>query len=232
MATRGKKYVKIAKGKNVNEVTLSEAIKEVKKQSYSTFTGTVEMHLVINLPKDKDPKSIKGSISLPHSAGKTKTVYVFTSAENVAKAEKAGADKVGLEELIKEVQSGKIGFDIAIATPDIMAKLAVLGKELGPKGLMPNPKTGTVSKAEDLEETIKAFKKGKQTFAADAQGGVHMNVGKLDMEDSMIVENITKSIEAICDVFGKSANSLIKGSYLAPTMGTSIKFKLDSSEIE
>lgn len=232
MAKRGKKYLKVKEIRKTEEFTLENAVKEVKKLSFSKFTGTLELHLAVNLPKDKDPKSIKGSLSLPHSVAKTKTVYVFTSPENVKKAEEAGADKVGLEELVKEIKDGKINFDVAIATSDVMPKIAVLGKELGPKGLMPNPKTGTVTSSDTLEDTIKEYKKGKMTFAADAQGGIHINVGRLDMEDAQLLENIDKALSTIEEVFGKSSNSLVKVAYLAPTMGPSIKVKFAKKEVE
>ncbi|MCC7290017.1 50S ribosomal protein L1 [bacterium] len=232
MAKRSKTYLKTKEKRNRKEHTLEEAVKAVKSLSYSKFVGTVEMHLVVDLPKDKDPKSIKGSIALPYSAGKTKTVYVFTSPENSAKAEAAGADKVGLEDLIKEVQSAKAVFDVAIATPDVMAKIAILGKELGPKGLMPNPKTGTVASPAELEETVKAYKKGKQTFGADEQGGIHMNVGKIDLEEDKLIENINKAVSAVEEVFGKSASQLVRIGYLAPTMGPSVAFKFAKPESE
>lgn len=232
MARRGKKYVKLATGKKKDvEYTLAQAVAEVKKNSYSKFDGTLEMHLVVNLPKDKDPKSVKGSLALPYSAGKEKKVYVFTTPENIAKALSAGADKAGLEDLVKEVQSGKVDFDIAIATSEVMPKIAVLGKELGPKGLMPNPKTGTVAHADTLEETVKAYKKGKQTFTVDMQGGVHLNVGKLSMSDENLLENIALAISTVEEVYGKSTNLIVKG-YLAPTMGRSVKFKIEKQVVE
>lgn len=230
MARRGKKYLKIREQKKFTEFTLENAIKEIKKLTFSKFVGSAELHLAVNLPKDKDAKSIKGSVSLPYASGKEKTVYVFTSPENVKKAESAGADKVGLEELVKEIKDGKIDFDVAIATPDVMAKIAVLGKELGQKGLMPNPKTGTVASVEKLEETIKAFKKGKLTFSADAQGGIHMGVGKLDLTDEKIIENINVAIKAIEEIFGKPFHQFIKRSFLSSTMGVGIKVAFKKTE--
>lgn len=231
MARRGKKYIKLASSSSKNELPLIEAIKKVKTLSYSKFDGTVELHLSVNLPKDKDPKSVKGSLSLPHSTAKEKKVYVFTTPENVDKAIKAGADKAGLEDLIKEVQSGKLEFDVAIATPDVMVKLAVLGKELGPKGLMPNPKTGTVSQPANLEETVSEYKKGKQTFRVDEQGGLHINVGKLSLTDEQLVENVNKALQTVHDVYGKTVN-LVTKIYLAPTMGKSVKVKIEKANEE
>ena len=228
MAKRGKKYVDITKKKVVKEYSLVDAIKEVKKLSYSKFEGTMELHVAVTLPKDKDAKAIKGSISLPNaSAKKAVRVAVFTNEAMFKKAKAAGADLVGLEDLIKEVQSGKINFDIAIATGDVMAKMAVLGKELGPKGLMPNPKTGTVVSDNTLEDTIASYKKGKQTFAADAQGGVHMNVGKLSLDDAKLIENIHAAVGAIEEVIGKPYNIVFRKVTLSPTMGLSVKVKYE-----
>lgn len=223
MSKRGKKYIEISKKKDTKEYELVEGIKKLKELSYSKFPGTVEMHLKVTLPKDKDPKSIKGSLSLPHGSGKGKKVAVFASEQFQKIAKDAGADIVGLEDLIKDVQAGKMPFDIAIATPDVMPKIAVLGKELGPKGLMPNPKTGTVASGDVLAKTIGEYKKGKLTFSADAQGGIHLNVGKLDLEPEKIVENINKAIIAVEEVFGKPYNQFVKKITLAPTMGPSVK---------
>ncbi|MBI2356652.1 50S ribosomal protein L1 [Candidatus Dojkabacteria bacterium] len=225
MARRGKKYISIAKKVERKEYTLAQAVKAIKASSYSTFVGSAELHVSVNLPKDKDAKSIKGAVTLPHSVAKKVSVYVFTTPENAKVALEAGADKAGLEELVKEVQSGKINFDVAIATPDVMAKIAALGKELGPKGLMPNPKTGTVTT--DVAGTVSAYKKGKMTFKADSNGGIHVGVGKLSLEDAQIVENITTAVTAIEEALGKQLSTIVKSTYLAPTMGKAVKFKFE-----
>lgn len=225
MARRGKKYINIAKKAETKEVTLAQAIKAVRAASYSSFVGTAELHVAVNLPKEKDAKSIKGAVSLPHSVAKKISVYVFTSPDNVKAALEAGADKAGLEELVKEVQSGKINFDVAIATPDVMAKIAALGKELGPKGLMPNPKTGTVTN--DVSGTVSAYKKGKMTFKADSKGGIHIGVGRLSLEDAQIVENIKVATTAIEEALGKPFSTIVTKTYLAPSMGKAVKFKFE-----
>jgi large subunit ribosomal protein L1 len=223
MARRGKKYKQIREKRDTKEYSLEDAIKKVKPLSYSKFTGSLELHIAITLPKDMDAKSVKGAVALPHSSGESSTrVYVFTSPDGAAKAKKAGADAAGLEDLIKEVQSGKINFDVAIATPDAMPKIAVLGKELGPKGLMPNPKTGTVT--EDIEKTVAEYKKGKQTFATDEQGGIHVSVGSLDMEDEKLIENIKTVFTAVETAVGKQFAAVVRKLHLAPTMGPSVKF--------
>ncbi len=222
MAKRGKKYNQIKTKRPAQELSLESAIKEVRKLSYSKFDGSVELHVATNLPKDTDAKSVKGSVSLPHSSGSTAKIAVFTTPDKADVAKKSGADIVGLDDLIKDIKAGKIEFDVAIATPDVMAKIAVLGKELGPKGLMPNPRTGTVT--EDLETTVGEYKKGKINFSADAQGGIHMKVGSLKMDDNQIVENINTAFTSIFSALNKQSQSVIRRSHLAPTMGPSVEF--------
>jgi len=223
---RGKKYIEVRKKKETESLVFKDAIRKIKELNYSKYTGSLEMHISINLPKDKDPKSIKGTYTLPHSTESQVRIAVFTTPENVEKAKKAGADKAGLEDLIKEVQNGNIDFDIAIATPSTMPTIAVLGKELGPKGLMPNPKTGTVT--EDIEKTITEYRKGKQTFKADDQGGIHIKIGKLDLEDEKILENIKVVIPAIEEALGKPLQMLIKKIVLSGTMSPSVKIKYEA----
>lgn len=228
MAKRGKKYNQIKTKRTSQEVSLEKALKEVRKLSYSKFDGSVELHVATSLPKDTDAKSVKGSVSLPHSSGTTVKIAVFTTPDKVEVAKKAGADIVGLDDLVKSIKGGKVDFDVAIATPDVMAKIAVLGKELGPKGLMPNPRTGTVT--EDLEKAIKEYKQGKTNFSADAQGGLHMKVGSLKMDDNQITENINTAFTAIFTAIGKQSSNVIRKSYLAPTMGPSIQFTYEVQE--
>ncbi len=225
MATRGKKYKNAVKAKSHDAVSILEGIKHVKKSTYSSFTGSAELHLVINLPKDKDAKSVKGSVTLPHGEKKEVKIAVFSTPENVKLALTAGATKAGLEDLMKEVQSGKIDFDVAIATPDVMPKIAVLGKVLGPKGIMPNPKTGTVTT--DVEKTIKAYLGGKMDFKADAQGGIHLSAGKLSLDDDKLIENINALLKSVEEAYGKGLITLVKDAYLAPTMGKSIRVRVE-----
>ena len=220
---RGKNYKKITKDLDRSKTySLEEGIKKVKGLSYSKFTGSSEIHIDINLPKDKDPKSIKGSVSLPYSSStKSVKVAVFTTADRDEEAKKAGADIVGLDKLMKDVKDGKIEFDVAIATPSVMPQIAVLGKELGPKGLMPNPKLGTVT--DDIKSVVEEYKKGKQTFSCDISGVIHMSVGKLDMEDEKLIENIHEVISAVEIAIGKGYVQGIRRMHLAPTMGPSVK---------
>jgi large subunit ribosomal protein L1 len=229
MAKRGKKYVNLVKklGTDKSALKITEAIKQVKKQSYSKFTGTVEMHVAIFVPKDKEAKSIKGSIALPFPMEKKVRIYVFTTPENVDAAIKAGAEKAGLEDLVKEIKAGTINFDVAIATPDVMPKIAVLGKELGPKGLMPNPRNGTV--AMDVVKAIGEYKKGKLNFACDDSGVLHYVIGKIDSEDTKMIENANACIAKTEEILAKPAKQIIKSVYLAPSMGPSVKVELEAA---
>lgn len=226
MAKRGKKYVDMAKKATTNVLPLVDAIKAAKKNSYSKFIGTIGLHVCVNVPKDKEARSLKGSLALPYSTEKKIRIAVFTSTENVQAAKDAGADLVGLEELVKDVKAGKIDFDLAIATADVMPKLAILGKELGPKGLMPSPKNGTVTA--DVAATVAEYKKGKLNFACDQSGVFHLAVGKAAFEDEKIAENVKACIAKIAEVTGKSVSATVKNVYVAPTMGKSIKVSIDS----
>ncbi len=227
MPKRGKKYIKCLEKKQDKVFNLDDAIKEVKKTSYSSFTGSIELHIALKKTKDKDPSSVKGSVSLPYSESKKITIAVFTTPENEKKAKDAGADLVGTEDLMKEVKKGNVKFDIAIAEPSIMPQIAQIGKELGPKGLMPNPKTGTVT--EDFVSAISEYKKGKTNFAADKNSVIHIAVGKTDLDDEKIKENILEVFKAIENAFNKKELNLIsKSIHLAPTMGTSVKLEFSN----
>ena len=227
---RGKKYTKAVKGLDRTVAyTVESAVKEAKKTSYSSFVGTLEVHFDVKIPKDKDPKSIKGALALPHSSGsKNVKVAVFATPDMDKVATDAGADFVGLDNLIKDVKAGKIEFDIAIATPSAMPKIAILGKELGPKGLMPNPKNGTVT--DDIEKAVSEYKKGKQTFACDTSGVIHMSAGKLDMDDDKLIENVHACVVALEEVLGKGYLQSFDRMHLAPTMGPSFKIQYSKPE--
>ena len=227
---RGKKYTKLAKDLDRTlTYSVEDGVKKVKGLSYSKFTGTLEVHFDIKVPKDRDAKSIKGAYSLPHSSGNTDVkIAVFTAADKEEAAKKAGADFVGLENLIKDVQAGKIDFDIAIASPDVMPKIAMLGRELGPKGLMPSPKNGTVT--DDVVSAVEEYKKGKQTFACDESGVIHLVAGKLDMDNDKLIENVHACVAVVEDVLNKSYTQAINRMHLAPTMGSSVKIEYAKPE--
>ncbi|NLZ24549.1 50S ribosomal protein L1 [Candidatus Dojkabacteria bacterium] len=227
---RGKKYRKVAENLDRTKIySLEEAVTKVKETSYSSFVGSLEAHFNIKIPKDTDPKSLKGALTLPHQTDVKKIVIaVFTTPEKEKEAKEAGADYVGLDNLIKEIQAGKISFDIVIASPSVMSKIAILGKELGPKGLMPNPKSGTVT--DNIAETVKEYKKGKQPFSCDSTGVIHIKVGRLDMEDEKLIENIHATVDAIEQVIGKQYPQAVSKLHITPTIGPS--FKVDYKKKE
>ncbi len=219
---RGKKYKKSVKDLDTNKVySLEEGIKKAKELSYSKFVGSLELHADIKVPKDKDPKSIKGSLSLPHSDGSSNVKIAVFTKDKQDEAKKAGADFFDFDKLVKDVKEGKIEFDVAIATPSVMSEIAILGKELGPRGLMPNPKVGTVT--EDIATVVEEYKKGKQTFECDPSGVIHIKVGKLDMEVKELVDNVHEAVKAIESAVGKNYEQAINKLHLAPTMGHSVK---------
>jgi large subunit ribosomal protein L1 len=223
---RGKKYQKILEKQLDKLVSLKDAVENVKKLSYSKFDGTIELHVVTILPKDKDPKSIKGSVSLPHMESKSSKIAVAVPAHLEKTAQDAGADIYKFEELMEGIKAGKIEFDILLATPDMMAQLAVHGKALGPKGLMPNPKNGTVVTAEKLTDVVGEFKRGKLVYKADSAGGIHVAVGKVSYANEKIEANVKEMIAAVVSLLGKSKEYVIKKAFLAPTMGPSVSFDI------
>ena len=220
---RGKKYIDSIKNYDPRKVyELKEGIEKVKDLSYSKFVGTLEVHADVIVGKDIDAKSIKGTYTLPHSSGDVDiTIAVFCPPELEKDIKKAGADIVGMDKLTKDVKAGKIDFDVAIATPSVMPDIAVLGKELGPRGLMPNPKSGTVT--DNLVETIKEYKQGKQNFTCDEGGTIHLRAGKLDMDTQDLIENIHTCVKAIENALSKPYEQAIRKLYLAPTMGASVR---------
>lgn len=223
---RGKKYQKISEKQLDKVVSLKDAVENVKKLSYSKFDGTVELHIVTILPKDKDPKSIKGSVSLPHMESKSSKIAVAVPAHLEKAAQEAGADIYKFDELMDGIKTGRIDFDILLATPDMMAQLAVHGKALGPKGLMPNPKNGTVVTPDKLSAVVGEFKRGKLVYKADSAGGIHVAVGKVSYANDKIEANVKEMITAVVSLLGKSKEYVIKKAYLAPTMGPSVTFDI------
>lgn len=221
MASRGKNYRDVLTKVEHKPYALPDAIKKAKEVSYSTFPASIELHFAMVLPKDKEAKSIKGSLSLPHPI-KTEEVHiiVFCEKDDIDAAKNAGAIEAGLDDLIKKVQDGWSDFDVALAKPSVMGQIAVLGKQLGPKGLMPNPKTGTLTT--DIVQSIGEFKKGKTKFASDAGGVVHIVVGKADVDNEKIAENINAALTAIADTLNKPLPTLVKSITLSPTMGPSV----------
>jgi large subunit ribosomal protein L1 len=201
---------------------LNEAVELVKKSAKAKFDETVELHIRLSIDPKKSDQIVRGTISLPHGIGKSRKVVVVAKGEKIKEAEAAGADEAGTEDLIEKISKGWLDFDVLIATPDTMKDLSKLGKVLGPKGLMPNPKAGTVTF--DLAKTVKEIKLGRVEYKNDSYGIIHSAAGKASFSQEKLVENIKSLILAV--IRSKPATS--KGQYLksisiSSTMGPGIK---------
>jgi large subunit ribosomal protein L1 len=217
----------IEKTKNKIYSSLDEAIQILKETATTKFVESVELHANLNIDPKYADQQLRTTVTLPHGVGKQLTIAVLTNDENFSEAENAGADIVGNNELIENITKGNIDFDLLIATPNMMPKLAKLGRVLGPKGLMPSPKSGTVSST--LEATLTEFKKGKFEYKADKTGVVHVSFGKSDFTEIQLVENL----QALYNSIEKNRPSGVKGKYfknlfICTTMGPSIKLDLNS----
>ncbi len=217
----------IEKTKNKIYSNLDEAIQILKETATTKFVESVELHANLNIDPKYADQQLRTTVTLPHGIGKQLTIAVLTNDENFSEAENAGADIVGNNELIENITKGNIDFDLLIATPNMMPKLAKLGRVLGPKGLMPSPKSGTVSTT--LEATLTEFKKGKFEYKADKTGVVHVSFGKSDFTELQLVENL----QALYNSIEKNRPSGVKGKYfknlfICTTMGPSIKLDLNT----
>lgn len=229
MKKKSKKYQealkKIEKGK---AYPLEEAVKLVKETSTSKFDGTVEIAVRLNLDTKKNDQQLRGAIVLPHGTGKSKKVLVLAKGDAAKAASSAGADYVGDTDMIEKIEKENFfDFDVIIATPEMMPLLGKLGKVLGPKGLMPNPKTGTVTT--DTKKAVEDVKKGRVEYRTDSYANVHALVGKVSFDDEKLIDNI----KAFMDVIKKSKPQAAKGIYLknvtiTSTMGPGIKVDLTS----
>jgi len=226
---RGKKYVEAAKKIEKSKLyTKEEAVKLVKETSTSKFDGTVEVAVRLNLDTKKADQQLRGAIVLPNGTGKTKKVLVVAKGDNAKKAKDAGADFVGDIDILEKIEKENwFGFDVMIATPDMMPLLGKLGKVLGPKGLMPNPKTGTVTT--DVVSAVEAVKAGRVEYRTDSFGNVHSIIGKASFTEKQLVENL----DAFMAVILKAKPSSVKGDYvknisITTTMGPGIKILLNS----
>ncbi|MBM7561784.1 50S ribosomal protein L1 [Fusibacter tunisiensis] len=224
MPKKGKAYQTSSKLVDRNKLyELDEAIKLVKETAKAKFDETIEMHIRLGVDGRHADQQVRGAIVLPHGTGKTKKVLVVAKGEKAQEAENAGADFVGAEDIIAKIQSENwFDFDIIVATPDMMGQLGRLGRVLGPKGLMPNPKSGTVTF--DIEKAVKEIKAGKVEYRLDKTNIVHVSIGKASFEEKQLSENLQALIEAL----NKAKPAAAKGTYLksvtvASTMGPGIR---------
>jgi len=204
-----------------------EAIELAKKMAYARFDETVELHLRMGVDPRNASQQVRGVVLLPHGLGKTVRVLVFAQGEAETIAKTAGADFVGGDELVKKIEDGWVDFDTAIATPDMMGRVGKLGKVLGKRGLMPNPKSGTVVAAADLPRVIGDARKGRVEFKLDRTAIIHVPLGKVSFEDDKLMDNLTVVIEAVVKAKPSGAKGqYIKTASLTTTMGPGIKLDL------
>ncbi|CAH0347499.1 50S ribosomal protein L1 [Bacillus sp. CECT 9360] len=227
MAKKGKKYLEAVKLVDSSKAySVTEAIDLAKKTNSTKFDATVEVAFRLGIDPKKADQQIRGAVVLPNGTGKTQRVLVFAKGEKAKEAEAAGADYVGDSEYITKIQQGWFDFDVIVATPDMMGEVGKLGRVLGPKGLMPNPKTGTVSF--DVTKAVNEIKAGKVEYRADKAGIIHVPIGKVSFEDNKLVENL----ETIYETLMKAKPAAAKGTYMktvsvTTTMGPGVK--VDSS---
>lgn len=226
---KGKKYIEAAKKVEKNKAyTKEEAIKLVKETSYSKFDASVEVAMRLNLDTRKADQQLRGAVVLPKGTGKTKKVLVIAKGDAAKAAKEAGADYVGDTDMIEKIQKENwFDFDSLIATPDMMPSLGKIGRILGPKGLMPNPKTGTVTM--DTKKAVEEVKKGRVEYRTDSFGNVHALIGKVSFSEEDLLDNLTTFVSLII----KSKPSVVKGAFVknisvSATQGPGIKVDVNS----
>lgn len=224
MSKKGKKYTEALKSFDTeNQYAPAEAVELVKSLAFAKFDETIEAVFRLGIDPRKADQLVRGTVSLPAGTGKTVRIAVFAQGEQAKEAEEAGADIVGGEELVEQIQGGAaLDFDLAIAAPDMMAKVGTLGRVLGPRGLMPNPKAGTVTP--DVGKAVTEFKGGRIEYRNDRKGNVHAPIGKASFEVGQLEENL----RALADEINRARPSSAKGTYLrnisiASTMGPGIR---------
>jgi large subunit ribosomal protein L1 len=223
MAKLGKRHAEVLKLVDKSKLyPVEEAVELVKKSNYVKFDATVEIAFHLGLDPRKAEQNLRGAVVLPNGTGKTRTVLAIAQGDKAKEAEDAGADYVGDMDYINKIQQGWFDFDVIVATPDMMPKLGKLGRILGPKGLMPNPKTGTVTM--DIAKAVSEIKAGKVEYRVDKAGNVHVPVGKVSFDNEKLVENIRTMFDTIMRI----KPSTVKGTYMknvaiTSTMGPGIK---------
>lgn len=204
---------------------MKEAISILKSMPSSKFDGSVDLHFHLNVDPKQSDQMVRGTVLLPHGTGKKIKIAVFCKGESQNIARQAEADYVGANDLIEKVSGGFLDFDCAIATPEVMKDLARLGKMLGPRGLMPSPKTGTVTN--DIKKAIEDLRKGKIEFKVDKQSGIHVSIGRISFNEEQLYDNASKVIESINESKPPSARGkFIKSLYVSSTMNPGIALQL------
>lgn len=223
MKKRGKNYQEAVKlVDRQKQYEIAEAVTLLKEASKAKFDETVEVAFRLGVDPKKAEENIRGAVVLPHGTGKTQRVLVFAKGDKVKEAEAAGADYIGDADVVAKINSGWFDFDVIVATPDMMAEVGKLGRVLGPKGLMPNPKTGTVTF--DVEKAVNDIKAGKVEYRVDKSSNLHVPIGKISFEDDKLVENFTTIMDTIVKVKPQSSKgTYVRNVVVASTMGPGIK---------
>ena len=231
MAKHGKKYEEASKlVDQAKAYSPEEAIVLAKEASYAKFDETVELHLKMGVNPRSADQQVRGVIQLPNGLGKETRVLAFTQGEGLKLAQEAGADYAGGDELIKQIEGGWLEFDVSIATPDMMSKVAKLGRILGRRGLMPNPKSGTVVPPQDLARVVNEARKGRAEFRLDRTAIIHLPIGKASFDKDKLLENLAAAVEAIVRAKPSGAKGqYIRSASLSTSMGPG--FKLDVSSV-
>ncbi len=225
MPKHGKQYEQAAKLIESRLYPPDEALALLKQASFAKFDPTVEIHINLGVDPRHADQLVRGAASLPAGTGKVQRILVFAQGDKAREAEQAGADLVGADDIVKRIEEGWLEFDVAIATPDQMGKVGRLGRILGPRGLMPNPRTGTVSN--DLTRVIGEIRAGRVDFRVDRTGVVHGPIGKLSFDDARLRQNLGAFIDAILKAKPTGAKGqYVKGIHLSSTMGPGIGLEL------
>lgn len=223
LSKRKKEFEKLVDKKKA--YTLREAIEVLKQAPKTKFDQTVAISFKVNVDIKETSVSVRGTVSLPHGTGKTRRIAVFCKGEDERKAKAAGADFIGADDLVKKVADGWCDFDVAIATPDMMKDMGRLGKVLGPRGLMPNPKAGTVTT--DVEKAVQEVKKGKIEFKMDKQSNIHAMIGKLSFDIKPLIENGIELIESVERAKPHTVKGIfMKNMSISSTMGPGLRLDL------
>ncbi|HSG15628.1 MAG TPA: 50S ribosomal protein L1 [Anaerolineae bacterium] len=231
MGKRGRKYLEAAaKVDRDHEYTRAEAVKLIRETAFTSFDPTVEVHFRLGVDPRHADQQVRDVLLLPHGLGKTVRILVFADGEDARRAEEAGADYVADDEMIKKIQGGWTDFDVAIAVPSMMGKVGRLGRILGPRGLMPNPRAGTVAQGEDLPRLIEEAKAGRVEFRVDKTSNVHAPIGKASFSEEHLLDNLN----ALLDAIRRARPAAAKGTYVqritvANTMGPGIKLDIAES---
>jgi large subunit ribosomal protein L1 len=235
MPKRGKKYQEVAQLLDRDRFYApAESMELVRKVSYAKFDATIEVHLRMGLDPRHADQQVRSTVSLPHGTGKQVRVLVFAEGEGERIAREAGADHVGSDDMIQKIQGGWFEFDVAVATPSLMGKVGRMGKILGPRGLMPSPKAGTIVAPEDLGRVVRELKAGRVEFRLDKTANIHVPIGKASFSKEQLLENFSALMEAV----QRARPSAAKGQYIrritvAPTIGPGVKIDvLQASQLQ